>query len=78
MLTSCWVAAQKLRLAAYILSRRAIGAFVSTTSIAAVLGHDDPGYVLDVSVNSPFARVGGGPFEVPLCTGVRVVWEFEQ
>lgn len=69
------VAAQTLRLDAYCLSRRAIAAPVTIGGVIAALGHDDAGYVVDVVMTSPTGRIGGGPFEVPVCTGRRVVWE---
>lgn len=69
------VAAQTLRLDAYCLSRRALAAPVTIGGIMAALGHDDAGYVTDVVLASPVARIGGGPFEAPVCAGRRVVWE---
>ena len=70
------VAAQTARLAAYIASRRVIGAFVSPASLDAALGSDSQNYVLDVTLTSPIARIGGRPFDVPVCTSVNVTWEY--
>lgn len=69
------VAAQVARLDAYCLARRAIAESVTLGGVVAALGHDDAGVVVDVDLRAPLARVGGGPFEAPVCVGRRVVWE---
>jgi len=70
-------AAQNLRLDAYTLSRRVIAAAATLGGITAALGHDDPGYVVDVQISSPTTRIGGDPFEAPVCVGSLVTWAFE-
>ena len=66
------VAAQKARCLAYCTARRMIAAPVTLGGIEAALGHDDAGLVVDVTVDRPMARVGGGPFEAPVLTGIYI------
>jgi phage-related baseplate assembly protein len=70
------VAAQSARLAAYIASRRVIGAFISPAGIDAALGSDTQSYVLDVNLVSPITKLGGGAFDVPVCTGMTITWDY--
>lgn len=68
------IATQTAALVAFAAARRAIGASVSPASIEAVLGYNAQGLVYDVDLASPSAMIGGGPFDVPVLTGKRVVW----
>jgi phage-related baseplate assembly protein len=70
------VAAQSARLAAYVASRRVIGAFVSPAGIDAALGSDTQSYVLDVNLANPTTKIGGGAFDVPVCTSMIITWEY--
>lgn len=69
------VSAQKSALTAFAATRRSIGASVSPDNIAAVLGYNSSGLVYDVTVREPTAIIGGGPFDAPILTGARVVWQ---
>lgn len=69
------VAAQVLRLDAYCLARRALTESVTLGGVVAALGHDDAGFVVDVALRAPLAKIGGSAFEAPVCVGRRVVWE---
>jgi len=69
------VAAQTASLNAFAQSRRVIGASVSPENIAAVLGYNAADLVYDVVVNTPAATIGGGPFDAPILTGARVVYQ---
>lgn len=69
------VTAQKALLASFAQKRRTIGATVSPDNIGAVLGYNAAGLVYDVVVRAPAAPIGGGPFDAPILTGARVVWQ---
>lgn len=69
------VAAQTAALSAFAISRRTIGASVSTSNVEAVLGYNSAGLVYDVQVRQPAALVGGDPFSAPILSGARIVWQ---
>lgn len=75
--------AQYLRAKAYAASRRMIGAPVTFGGVMAAIGHDDAGVVIDVEMRKPWSgaqnlssvpAIGGGAFEAPICTGVKLYW----
>lgn len=67
------VEAQTTALQTFAAARRKIGASVSPENVAAVLGYNAAGLVYDVVVRAPAALVGGGAFDAPILSGVRVV-----
>jgi phage-related baseplate assembly protein len=69
------VTQQTAALTAFCAARTAIGTYVSPDNIAAVLGYSAANLVYDVTVSSPAAKVGGGPFDAPIISGMRVVWQ---
>jgi phage-related baseplate assembly protein len=75
--------AQYVRALAYAESRRKIGAPVTFGGVMAAIGHDDAGVVVDVEMRQPWTGaadlsavppIGGGPFQAPVCTGVKLDW----
>lgn len=75
--------AQYVRALAYAASRQKIGAPVTFGGVMAAVGHDDANVVIDVEMRKPWSGVqnladvppiGGGPFQAPVCSGVRIDW----
>ena len=64
-----------IRSASFAAARTQIAASVSPGAVAAVLGYAASGLVYDVVVRSPAAIVGGGPFDAPIFSGQRIVWQ---
>ena len=52
-----------------------VGVDAAPENIAAVLGYNAADLVYDVVVNTPAATIGGGPFDAPILTGARVVYQ---
>lgn len=78
-------AAQLAATMKYAASRKRIGASVTPSGLLDAIGHDDPNVVQSVEMRAPFSgqidlsnppRIGGGAFEAPVCTGVRLDWRF--
>jgi phage-related baseplate assembly protein len=77
-------AAQLTALTAYLAARQVIGGSVTYASVMGALGSDSPNLVADVIMRAPWnllatptppAPIGGGPFDAPICTGVRLLWQ---
>jgi len=68
------VAQQQAALTAFAAARRAIGSSVSPDNVAAVLGYSAANLVYDVTVAAPAAKIGGGPFDAPILSGVSIAW----
>ena len=77
-------AAQLAALNTYLAARQVIGGSVTYGSVMGALGSDSPNLVVDVVMRAPWnllanpappAPIGGGPFDVPICTSVRVLWK---
>ncbi len=71
--------AQYARALAYAASRQMIGAPVTFPTLMGALGDDDAHLIVDVEMREPFtsaslAQIGGGPFDAPICTGVKLDW----
>lgn len=74
--------AQFVQALAYATSRRVIGGTVTFPGLSAALGGgQSASYIQDVEIHSPFAGVepigavppiGGGAFQVPVCTGITL------
>ena len=80
-------AAQLAALNTYLAARRVIGGSVTYGSVMGALGSDSPNLVADVVMRAPWnlvanpappALIGGGPFDVPICTGVRLLWRLAK
>lgn len=78
-------AAQYAATAKYAAARKRIGASVTPSGLLDAIGHDDPNVVQSVEMRAPFSgqvdlssppRIGGGAFEAPVCTGIRLDWRF--
>jgi phage-related baseplate assembly protein len=73
------IAAQRAQVLAYTVSRRVIAAPATLAGVYAALGGGSGGdYIVDVRLTAPLANVGGGPFQAPICTGIRIVAEVAQ
>lgn len=77
--------AQYAATAKYAAARKRIGASVTPSGLLDAIGHDDPNVVQSVEMRAPFSgqvdlsnppRIGGGAFEAPVCTGIRLDWRF--
>jgi phage-related baseplate assembly protein len=75
--------AQFVRAQAYAASRQKIGAPVTFGGVMAAIGHDDAGVVVDVEMRKPWSGaqdlshvpvIGGGPFQAPVCKGIKLEW----
>lgn len=78
-------AAQYVRALAYAASRQRIGAPVTFGGVMAAVGHDDANVIVDVEMLEPWSGsqnlahvtpIAGGPFQAPVCSGVRIDWRF--
>lgn len=66
----------------YAAMRRLIGGSVTPSGLFDAIGHDDPRVVLGVEMRAPFTTfnpanppvIGGGHFDAPVCTGIRLNW----
>ena len=67
------VAAQKAAAQAYATARQKVSGLVTPAHIIGQLVTASPDLVVDCALRQPLAPVGGGPFDVPFCTGLRVV-----
>jgi phage-related baseplate assembly protein len=77
-------AAKLSALNAYLATRQVIGGGVTYGSVMGALGSDSPNLVVDVQLTAPWnlaanpappAPIGGGPFDAPICSGVRLLWQ---
>ncbi len=62
-----------VNLLAYAASRMMISAMVTPFGVGAALSMNSTNRADDVVVRSPSANAGGGPFDVPIMTGYRIV-----
>ena len=67
------VANQKTAAQTYATARQMIGGLVAPAHIIGQLVSPTPDLVVDVQLRQPLTPIGGGPFDVPFCTGIRVV-----
>lgn len=73
--------AQQTAGAAYASARKIIGGSVTLGGIMGAIGHADPNVLINVEMRAPFSGaidpaaapiIGGGPFDVPVCTAFRL------
>lgn len=75
--------AQYVRSLAYAASRQRIGAPVTFGGVMGAIGHDDANVIVDVEMRKPWSgsqnignvpAIAGGPFQAPVCKGIRIDW----
>ena len=67
------VASQKAAAQAYATARQLVSGRATPAHIIGQIVTTSPDVVEDCILRQPLATVGGGPFDVPFCTGIRVV-----
>lgn len=68
------VSAQRAALISYTNARQTIAGLVSPAHIDGQLVTNSAGLVVDCVRHGPAQAIGGGPFDVPLLTGVSLTW----